>query len=134
MSETMSLSSLLHRGINNTVPDSILMQCAESERVLVENILMVAQAEIQTLNLAGTIITAKDTAVTLQCVVTGQNPSISLKQMRDIQAYSPARVTDVRVAGSDTNIVLIIVLNDSTKRVTVEDTEIIRVVRKRRLW
>ena len=134
MSEKLSLHSLLQQGVNNTVPDSVLEHCPESERMLCENVLMVAQTEIDILNLASTVVTVSGSSIILRCNVQGSESSVSLNQLRTIQAYSPARVRDVAVGLCSNTLTLSITIADSNTRVTASDTEIIRVVRKRRLW
>ena len=133
MSEKLSLQSLLQQGVNNTVPDSVLEHCPEAERTLCENVLMVAQAEIDILNLASTVVTVSGSSIILRCNVQGSESSVSLNQLRTIQAYSPARVRDVAVGLFSNTLTLSITIADSNTRVTASDTEIIRVVRKRRL-
>lgn len=134
MPEGLSLGAMLQQGVNNTVPDSVLEQCPESDRMLCENVLMVAQAEIEVLNLASTVFTVVGSTISMTCTVQGQEASVSLSQLRAIQAYSPARVRDITVVLHGSTLVLKILIADSTTRVTASDTEIIRVVRKRRLW
>lgn len=134
MVEGLSLSAMLQQGVNNSVPDSVLEQCPEVDRMLCENVLMVAQAEIEVLNLASTVFAVNGSTITMTCTVQGQEPSVSFSQLRSIQAYSPARVRDTTVGLHGSTLVLKIVIADSTSRVTASDTEIIRVVRKRRLW
>lgn len=134
MREILSLGGMIQQGVNNTVPDTVLEQCPEADRVLCENILMVAQAEIDVLNLASTVVVLNGPTITLACTVQGQEPSISLAQLRAIQAYSPARVRDAHASLRSGMLVLCIEIADSTTRVTTTDTEVIRVVRKRRLW
>ena len=80
MSEKLSLRSLLQQGVNNTVPDSVLEHCPEAERMLCENVLMVAQAEIDILNLASTVVTVSGSSIILRCNVQGSESSVSLNQ------------------------------------------------------
>ena len=134
MVEGLSLGAMLQQGVNNTVPDSVLEQCPEADRMLCENVLMVAQAEIEVLNLASTVFAVNGSTITMTCTVQGQEPSVSFSQLRSIQSYSPARVRDTTIGLHGNTLVLKIVIADSTTRVTASDTEIIRVVRKRRLW
>ena len=54
--EPMSLHAMLHKDMHNEVPDSVLNHCIDSDKVLVENLLRLAQAELSILNLASTTI------------------------------------------------------------------------------
>ena len=55
----MSLHAMLHKDMQNEVPDSVRNHCSESDKVLVENLLRLAQAELSVLNLASTTIVAE---------------------------------------------------------------------------
>ena len=96
MRESGSLGSLLQKDLNNEVPESALAQLAPEDRVLVENILLVAQAELEILNLASTTVVLSDCVIRISCTLAGPSPLVSLSTMRSVQAYSPARVRDLR--------------------------------------
>ena len=128
----LSLTTLLHHEAANCVPDEILQKCAESDRVVVENILLVAQSEINTLNLASTTVVVDKQRITAQCAFTGPDPQVALSQLRAIETYSPARILDLRVALHNGTMHLSVIICDSSYRITSSQTEIIRVARKRR--
>jgi len=86
---------MLQKELNNEVPDTVLRQCPEADRILVENALRVAQAEIMVLNLAGTTICIQGKKISVKNPLTGPSPSVSLSSMRSLQAYSPS-VLDLR--------------------------------------
>ena len=90
-----SLTSILQKGIQNEVPSNILDQCSNEDRVLVENILLIAQAELATLNLPSTTIGILNNKTIISCTLVGADARIGLESMRAIQAYSPARILDV---------------------------------------
>ena len=97
----MSLNSMLQRQLHNEVPEEVLRQCPEADRTLVENILRLAQAELVVLNLASTIVLIEGRKIILKCTLTGPTPTVSLSSMRSLQAYSPARVLEVKAMGHD---------------------------------
>lgn len=133
MSNTsLSLSTILQNGAANSVPDEVLEKCANEDRVMVENILLVAQTEINTLNLASTTIVVDKARITARCAFTGPEPQVTLSQLRAIETYSPARVSDIRVSLNNGILNLTVVICDSSCRITSSQTEIIRVARKRR--
>jgi hypothetical protein len=67
MTDPLSLNSMLQRELKNEVPDSVLRQCrSEADRILVENVLRVAQAERVVLNLASTTICIEGRKLTLK--------------------------------------------------------------------
>jgi hypothetical protein len=44
--QPMSLHAMLHKDMHNEVPDSVRNHCIDSDKVLVENLLRLAQAEL----------------------------------------------------------------------------------------
>ena len=128
-----SLSSMLQKELKNEVPDAVLRQCPEADRVLVENVLRLAQAELAVLNLASTTVAVEGRKIVLKCTLTGPTPSVSLSSMRSLQAYSPARVLEVRAALADGSMLLVVELSDATSRISATELEIVRITKKRRL-
>jgi hypothetical protein len=128
----LSLTTMLQHGAANCVPDEMLEKCAEAERVVLENILLVAQSEINTLNLASTTVVVDKQRITAQCAFTGPDPQVTLSQLRAIETYSPARILDLRVCLHNGAMHFSVIICDSSYRITSSQTEIIRVARKRR--
>ena len=92
MFTTLSLNAMLQRKIQNEVPDSVLRnQCPAENRVLIEHLLRLAQAELVVLNLASTTIAVKCRKILIRSVLKGPCPSVLLTCMRGLQAYSSAR-------------------------------------------
>ena len=48
---SMSLNAMLGENINNTISEEFLDKIPQADRTLVENLMLVAQAEIESLNL-----------------------------------------------------------------------------------
>ena len=94
--ENMPLHAMLQKDIHNQVPEAVLKHCAE-DRVLVENLLHLAQTELLVLNLASTTIVHEQQKLVIHCCLTGPAPSVCLTSMRALQAYSPARVGEARI-------------------------------------
>jgi hypothetical protein len=128
-----SLNSMLQKELNNEVPDAVLRQCPEADRLLVENVLRLAQAELVVLNLASTTVAIDGRRIVLKCALTGPAPAVSLSSMRSLQAYSPARILEIRVAMHDTSMQLVIDISDATSRISTSELEIVRITKKRRL-
>jgi hypothetical protein len=84
--EALSLHAMIQKGINNDVPESVLEKCPDADRILIENLLRLAQAELLVLNLASTIILTEGHKTVLRCALTGPSPSVSLTSMRSLQA------------------------------------------------
>jgi hypothetical protein len=130
--ESMSLHEMLHKDMNNEVPESVLNTCAESDKVLVENLLRLAQAELCVLNLASTTVVIEGKKTVVRCVLTGPTPSVSLNSMRALQAYSPARVLEVRCVLQEGSLILVLEINDPSVRMSTTELDIVRITKRHR--
>jgi hypothetical protein len=128
-----SLNSMLQKELNNEVPDAVLRQVPEADRVLVENVLRLAQAELVVINLASTTVAVESRRTVLKCALTGPTPSVSLSSMRSLQAYSPARVVEVRTTLHDGSMLLVLEISDANTRLSTAELEIVRITKRRRL-
>ena len=93
-----SLSNALARS-QKKIPAETLEACLMDDRVIVENIALVAQEQIPTLNISLCTLTRESSTskynLTMPCC--GTTPAIKLKELRAIQTYNPARVSDIRL-------------------------------------
>jgi hypothetical protein len=128
-----SLNSMLQKELHNEVPEAVLRQCPEADRVLVENVLRLAQVELVVLNLASTTVAVEGRKIVLKCALTGPTPGVSLSSMRSLQAYSPARVVEVRAVMHDGSMQLVLEISDATSRISATELEIVRITKRRRL-
>jgi hypothetical protein len=133
MRESGSLGAMLQKDSKNEVPESVLAQLPPEDRVLVENILLVAQAEFEILNLAITTVVASEIIVRVSCALAGPSPLVALSNMRCVQAYSPARVRDVRAVLQENRLLLVIDVHDRNARVTASEIDVVRLVKRRRM-
>ena len=128
----MSLHAMLHKDMHNEVPDSVRNHCIDSDKVLVENLLRLAQAELSVLNLASTTIVTEGEKPVVRCALTGPTPSVSLSTMRALQAYSPARVAEVRIVLQEGNMMLVFDVFDASVRMSTTELEIVRITKRHR--
>jgi hypothetical protein len=124
---------MLQKELHNEVPDAVLRHCPECDRVLVENVLRLAQVELVVLNLASTTVALEPRKTVLKCALTGPAPSVSLSSMRSLQAYSPARVVEVRTTLNDGSMLLVLEISDANSRISTSELEIVRITKRRRL-
>ena len=131
--ENMSLHAMLHKDMHNEVPEAVLRNCSE-DKVLVENLLQLAQTELSVLNLASTTIVKEQKKLVVRCSMTGPTPSICLTSMRALQAYSPARVGEVRVVLHEGSMQLVMEVCDASVRLGTTELEIVRMVKRHRIF
>jgi hypothetical protein len=133
MQKNLSLHAMLQKDMHNDVPPAVLQQCNDTDRVLVENLLRLAQTELLVLNLASSSIVTEGTKTIVRCALTGPTPSVSLSSMRALQAYSPARVGEVRTILQDGSLVLVLEVCDASVRMGTTEFEIVRITKRHRL-
>ena len=133
MRESGSLGAMLQKDSKNEVPESVLAQLPPEDLVLVENILLVAQAELEILNLASTTVVSSESIVSVSCALAGPSPLVALSNMRCVQAYSPARVRDVRAVLQENRLLLVIDVHDRNARVTTSEIDVVRLLKRRRM-
>lgn len=130
----LSLNGMLQKNLQNEVPATVLEQCAAQDQTLIENLLLLAQVELETLNLASTLITAKNGGTMIKCALTGTEARVGLACMRALQAYSPARIADVRAHMENGVLFLCIEVTDANTRISTTELEIVRVCKKKRFF
>jgi hypothetical protein len=91
-----------------------------------------AQAELSVLNLASTTIVSECKKTVVRCALTGPTPSVSLSNMRALQAYSLARVVEVRIALQEGSMMLVFDVCDSSVRMSTTELEIVRITKRHR--
>jgi len=128
-----SLNAMLQKELHNEVPESVLRQVPDSDRMLVNNLLQLAQAELVVLNLASAVVTVEPRKLMVKCALTGPTPSVSLSFMRSLQAYSPARVVEVRTTLHEGSMLLVLEISDANTRISASELEIVRITKRRRL-
>ena len=132
--EHMSLHAMLQKDMHNDVPEAVLQKCADADKILVENLLRLAQTELLVLNLASTTIVTEGHKTIVRCALTGPTPSVSLSSMRALQAYSPARVGEVRTIMQEGSMLLVLDVCDSSVRMGTTELEIVRITKRHRVF
>jgi hypothetical protein len=129
----MSLSESLRSAIRTRIPSSLLMQCDVNDRIVVENVLTVL-GEYTKINLNTCTVDIKENGYLITIPIQG-DMEISLVELRTVESYSPARVMDIRVAiKNHTNCVLQIMIANEKSPVIVQETDVLRITKRRRWW
>ena len=80
-----TLNAMINKGIKNEVPETVLQNCGADDRVLVENLLLLAQAELESLQLASATVCKNDKKTVVQCPFAGTDCRLSLSAMQSMQ-------------------------------------------------
>ena len=126
----MSLNSVLQAACRAKVPENVLAQCRDADRMVVENILVVLQEEIPTLDITHSALT--HTAGVYQIAVPSVKPrdKVRLRQLLNIQAYNPARIQDIEVGFRNDVLVLCVAVYDEATPITTSQLDIMRICKK----
>jgi len=128
----MSLAQALSHTLRPKLPDGLLRACAEADRVVVDNIALVALEFVPLLNLPMATLVKRDDTYELRLPITAENSRVSLTDMRGIQAYAPARVSDVYVIHETDTFELCVSICNETNLVRFTELDVIRLHKRAR--
>ena len=126
----MSLNSVLQSARRAKVPENVLAQCRDADRTVVENILVVLQEEIPTLDITRSALT--HSAGVYQVAVPSVKPQdkVRLRQLLNIQAFNPGRIQDIEVGFHNDALVLLVAVYDEAAPITTSQLDIMRICKK----
>ena len=128
----MSLSQALSHTLRPRLPDGVLRACIEADRVVVDNVALVALEYVPLLNLPMATLLKRDDTYELRIPITAESSRVSLADMRGIQSYAPARVSDVCVIHEKDTFELCVSICNETNLVRFTELEVIRVNKRAR--
>lgn len=131
LNHTETLSSMVQKDICNDINESELKKCNAQDSILVENVLLIAQAELQMLQLKKISIEIKSSLIKILCPLTNKF-KVTLSSLRNIQHYSPARIHEVSVHVNHNETMLCIEIMDYISRVTSNEIDVVRVAKRKR--
>jgi len=125
---------MLASTVRPRVPEAVLQMCMEGDRVVVENIAMVALEFVHSLNLPLATMQMHKNAKSydLRIPITVDKFKVCLADMRSIQCHSPARISDVSVVFDEENCHLCIVICNENNMVHFSEIDIIRMHKRAR--
>lgn len=87
----------------NELPEQILSSVSEDDRMVVEQIMLVAQAAFHSLNISAASIQVDNGKYLVTTPFEGKRTTVTLADLRAIANYNPARIADIRVCLSETH-------------------------------
>jgi hypothetical protein len=113
------------------VPAGVLTVCSEADRVVVENVIILAQEMIPLLDVTTCSIELRNQHYRVHVPISGQT-RVGLRELRAIEAYSPARVTGVSVQTGGAVGALLIEVADQQCPISCTELDVVRICKKRR--
>lgn len=128
-----SLAHSLRSAVRARIPEATLSVCNLKDRMVVENIVTLL-AESMHLNVTQTAI-VRDKQTYKITIPMPRETDLSLSDLRQVEAYSPARIMDISVlVRSGSPSLIRCVVNDESAPVLVSETDVLRVTKRRRWW
>lgn len=122
-----AIASVMRR----TIPEHTLANVPDSDKILLQNIVHLVQDSIPEVNVTLLEVEKGMEVYNMKLPMSMRTFSVSLEQLRQIQAYSPARISDVSVGvTSDTPHITLRVTTEA-RPLMYSEIDIIR-IRKRR--
>jgi len=124
----MTLKSVLREKI----PENQLNKCLPADKPVVDNIICVLQDVIPFVNIPALTLEVHDSTYILKLPLT-DHFRISFRDMRVIEAYSPARVANIVVACADGNAHLQVSIANENSIIPVTEFDVVRIGKRRLL-
>ena len=128
----MSLAYALAQTLRPKLPEGVLRACLEADRVVVDNLALVALEFVPLLNLPMATLVKRDLTYELRLPITAESSRVSLADMRSIQAHAPARVADVFLVHEADSFELCISVCNETSLVRFTELDVIRMNKRSR--
>jgi hypothetical protein len=117
--------------MRRTIPEHTLMNVPDSDKILLQNIIHLVQDSITEVNVSLMEVEKGVEVYNIRLPMSMRTFTVTLEQLRQIQAYSPARIYDAAVTlNSDTPYITLRVTTE-TRPLMYSEIDIIR-IRKRR--
>jgi hypothetical protein len=123
----LAIASVMRR----TIPEHTLLNVPDSDKILLQNIVHLVQDSITEVNVSLMEVEKGVDVYNIRLPISMRTFTVTLEQLRQIQAYSPARIYDLSVIlTSDTQYITLRVTTE-TRPLMFTELDIIR-IRKRR--
>jgi hypothetical protein len=126
-----TLGHAIAQVMRRTIPEHTLCNVPEADKVLLQNIVHLVQDAIPEVNVTQMELDKGAEQYSIRVPFAARSFMLSLDQLRQIQTYSPARISDVLVGSSSDAPLLTIRVTTEAKPVQYTEVDIIR-IRKRR--
>jgi hypothetical protein len=126
-----TLGHAIAQVMRRTIPEHTLCNVPEADKVLLQNIVHLVQDAIPEVNVTQMELDKGAEQYSIRVPFATRSFVLSLDQLRQIQTYSPARISDVLVGSSADAPQLTIRVTTEARPVQYTEVDIIR-IRKRR--
>lgn len=122
-----AIASVMRR----TIPEHTLLNVPESDKILLQNIVHLVQDSIAEVDVSRMEVEKGVEVYNIRLPMSVRTFTVTLEQLRQIQAYSPARVSDASVVLTSDASYITLRVTTETRPLMYSEIDIIR-IRKRR--
>ena len=108
--------------------------CRETDREVVENILLIAGDAMPVLRLSETTIETTDASSYKATIPMPSTMRIGLRQLARVDAHAPSRVQDIWVDSNEKGASLVIFIADESTQFCVTEVEVLRLRKRSRMF
>lgn len=117
--------------MRRTIPEHTLLNVPESDKVLLQNIVHLVQDSIAEVNVSLMEVEKGVEVYNIRLPMSVRTFTVTLEQLRQVQAYSPARISDASVVLTSDASYITLRVTTETRPLMYSEIDIIR-IRKRR--
>lgn len=116
------------------IPELITSTCDEDDKILLENVIHLALEIFTDVNISLASSTKSERSYDIRIPFSANLQCVSLREMQEVQNYSPARIADVAVESkADQHPHLKIVILRANARLVCTQYDVIRINKRRRM-
>ena len=130
MTSKDTLGHAIANVMRRTIPEHTLLNVPESDKILLQNIVHLVQDSIAEVDVSRMEVEKGVEVYNIRLPMSVRALSVSLEQLRQIQAYSPARVSDASVVLTSDASYITLRVTTETRPLMYSEIDIIR-IRKR---
>lgn len=132
MTSKDSLGHAIANVMRRTIPEHTMSNVTESDKILMQNIIHLVQDSIPEVNVTLMEIQKVNEIYNIRIPISTRTFILGLEQLRQIQAYSPARISDVCVGLSTETPHVTVRVTTETRPLIFSETDVIRIFKRSR--
>jgi hypothetical protein len=131
MTSKDTLGHAIANVMRRTIPEHTLSNVPDADKILVQNIVHLVQDSIPEVNVTLMELEKGKEMYSIRLPMSVRTLTMSLEQLRQIQAYSPARISDISVAMSSEMPHITLRVTTEARPLMYSEIDIIRITKRR---
>ena len=131
MASKDTLAHAIANVMRRTIPEHTLSSVPDSDKILLQNIVHLLQDSIPEVNVTLMELERGKDVYNIRIPVSVRTLTLSLEHLRQIQAYSPARISDISVALRSEMPQITLRVTTEARPLMYSEVDIIRITKRR---